>query len=420
MPRTDDGRGSGAGKCITQLAGKTIAQGNERPYCCPACVRAHSSDENFHAFLRYGNHKTVLEDPAKTKDAVAKDVCRGYSLAADTRLVYFMRDIHITPLGLVDLNTMYKNPRPIFDSTFRPYHGAMAINDWTTKATEPEIVFATSFQANLIWLYNLRVTYPDQEIYVGDDDVSGAFRHNKYHPSLVAMHAFILFGYLFFATGTTFGDCTSPSNWEVLARIRQLLAQHLWYQPTTLPQAKRFLPAITFATPPTPVDIASFTVCPPDSLNSGVLDEHGNRFAPRYPHHVDDNMYADVGCFMPNTVAASILALYLVLGYPSPTNRDAVSWEKFEASFTHERKHLGWWINSRTMTVALPPYKRERLLALLQVWLDQPSFTLREIATILGQLGSATLVNSHQSVLPSPLGGCLLALTWPSHMPNLV
>ena len=72
---------------------------------------------------------------------------------------------------------------------------------------------------------NLRLSYPDEEIYLGDDDVSGAFRHVKYHPNVVGMHSCVIMNCLLLQTGQNFGDNTSPSNWEVIARTRQQLAQ---------------------------------------------------------------------------------------------------------------------------------------------------------------------------------------------------
>ena len=41
----------------------------------------------------------------------------------------------------------------------------------------------------MIWLYNLRISYPHAEIYIADDDISGAFRLCKYHPNMMSMHS---------------------------------------------------------------------------------------------------------------------------------------------------------------------------------------------------------------------------------------
>jgi hypothetical protein len=56
----------------------------------------------------------------------------------------------------------------------------MAINDWVDPRNEPDIHFPESFLFFYVWIYNLRISYPHLEIYLIDDDVSGAFRHAKY------------------------------------------------------------------------------------------------------------------------------------------------------------------------------------------------------------------------------------------------
>ena len=105
-----------------------------------------------------------------------KDNKRGFTLLFDKRLLLFFLHSHIAPQGMVDLQSAFKNPRPIFDSSFRPDVWCLAINDWTSKLTEPPLTFATAELLFMEWLYNLRVTYPFLDIFLGDDDVSGTFR----------------------------------------------------------------------------------------------------------------------------------------------------------------------------------------------------------------------------------------------------
>ena len=361
-------------------------------YGCPGYVNATGSDKNFHDYLAYGNHATVLEDPEKTKKAVAKDVVRQYSLAANPSLLYFLYNCHLNPIGLIDLNKRNKKPRIIYDSSFRPHHDSWAVNDWTNKATEPQIYFATSFMLYLIWIYNMRISYPWLEIFLLDDDVSGAFRHAKFNPNIIGMHCFLLFGCLFFATGQSFGGNTCPSNFEPIARARQQLAQHLFNQEDTVARVQEFLPQLNTADPPTPAEIQNFTRAEADELNTGVLNEDGSQKPPQYNHHVDDNMYAAILQHLLRTIAASILSLYIILGFPSNFFRDVVSWDKFATLLSHQRVSVGWLVDSRRLSVTLPDHKRDQLIELVQEWIDQDRFTMRELAVLLGHLENATLV----------------------------
>jgi hypothetical protein len=359
---------------------------------CPGQVNVTSSDANFHAYLAYGNHTTVLDDPEATKAAFAKDVRRSYSIPANPLLSYFAYHMHLNPVGMVLPSRPNKKHRPIVDCSFHPEVWCHAVNDWTSTDTEPEIHFAGSFRRYLIWIHNLRISYPSSEIYPLDDDVSGAFRHCKFNPNVVGMHTFLLFGYLFFSSGQIFGGNTCPSNFEPIARARQQLAQYLWFQATTHSRVRQYLPTVTQASSPTVDEIRQFTSAESDSRNLGVFSPDGARKSPTYDHHVDDNLYADVADYLMPTIAASILALYLILGFPASGNRDVVSWDKFTKLLSHKRKCVGWVVDTRRLTVALPTDKCDDLLLLLNDWIQADKFTLREVAILIGHLGNATTV----------------------------
>ena len=63
------------------------------------------------------------------------------------------------------------------------------------------------------------------------------------------------------------------------------------------------------------VRFARATKC---SHNKGIINEDGTEQPS--PHHiyVDDNMMADIGRRMPNTLASALEAIYTVMGEPLP------------------------------------------------------------------------------------------------------
>jgi hypothetical protein len=269
-----------------------------------------------------------------------------------------------------------------------------AINDWTSKTTEPPLIFGGSFMSLCHWIYNMRIDYPREEILPLDDDVSGAFRWEKYPPNLVAMHSCMQADYLVMNTGGTFGGCTTPSNWEVIAMARQQLARHLWKNdPMIVERARPYLPPIQHATPPTDDEVANFAQAERDSKNPGVHDESGQRLPPQYNHHVDDNIYAEVPEHVDRTLAASIIALYEILGYPSKNVPNAVSQDKLNLRMKFDRKELGYWLDCRALTVGMTPEKRQQLIDMLADWLTRKKFTIREICSLHGMLESVTRYN---------------------------
>jgi hypothetical protein len=256
------------------------------------------------------------------------------------------------PLGMVDLSKLHEDPRPIFHSSCRPTPGGMAINDFTSKHTEPEIVFPQAWFHCLTWLWNLCITYPWVEFHLGNDDVSGAFRQVTYNPNLGAMHAFLVLGVIFMSTGQTFGDCTRPANWEPVVRNQQQYIWYLWHQETTLARAFKHLSNLQSAATPSKQIIESFVqATTPDTLNHGVLDAAGAWLAPQYNHHVNDCLYADIKESFPLTVAASIFARYLLLGKPSAN------------------QHQDPGCPGKNLCHIYPCYKRDQVIEMLELWL---------------------------------------------------
>ena len=99
----------------------------------PAHCNAQATQENFDAYLKYGNHKSARENPNVFESTIVKQSKRGLTLIMDPTLVHFTLNTHLTPQGLVDVLHHRRKPRPVSDSSFRPWSGANAINDWTSK-----------------------------------------------------------------------------------------------------------------------------------------------------------------------------------------------------------------------------------------------------------------------------------------------
>jgi hypothetical protein len=186
----------------------------------PHHCNAKATEDNFMAYFLYGNHKSAYTDLPTTWKSLVKDFKSSYSLCTDERIIVFLLHAHCTPLGMVNILHHYKKARPVFDSTHHPYPWCFAINDWTSKYNEPTLEFPEKFMEYLIWIWNLRITYILLELYLVGDDMGGAFRNGKWNPFLVAMHLLPFAGLLHILTSLTFGDTTSPPNFEAIPVCR--------------------------------------------------------------------------------------------------------------------------------------------------------------------------------------------------------
>jgi len=122
----------------------------------------------------------------------------------------FIPNLHLTPQGLVIKPG--KNDRLVFDGSHLIKFNSSCVNMFTNPNLEPKIRYGKAFQRHITRIWNLRISYPKKDILLWDDDVSGAFRYNKYHPDIASAFAFILSKTLYIPTGQCFGGNTSAQK----------------------------------------------------------------------------------------------------------------------------------------------------------------------------------------------------------------
>lgn len=356
----------------------------------PAKYNEHGSREQFLEYRDYGNHKSLDQNPDAFRKAMNKEDKRDYVLTLPAYLKDFIPDLWLTPNGL--LRIPGKKDRVIFDSSFLLHAYSRVYNYCVENDDEPDIIFGAAWSNYLRRIYNLRITYPDKEIYLFDDDVVAAFRQAKYHPNVISSKAFCDDRYLFVPTGLTFGDKTSPPSFEPFAISRMALATELnRRRDDSVPEYREYLGAVEFSPPPD--ETVEFTPARRDKFNPGVLDENGQPSPTEYNMHVDDNLYAEVGEEeMRWAMRCSIHALNIIMGGPDPTVRpNPTDFDKFVREIvSYRRRQVGYVTDTRKMTVSIPEDKREAMIYLLGVtWGPmRRSFTLSEAAQLLGTLVS--------------------------------
>jgi hypothetical protein len=150
---------------------------------CPNVFNEEASYEQYLEIHKYGNHKSVEQNLDKVMLTMNKEDRKDHVLTFPAFLAEFIRDMMLTAQGLVMLPG--KNDRLVFDASFllslltRPFNHLIDMDD------EPEIIFGEAWKKFLTWIYNLRIAYPNNEIYVFDDDVTAAFQQPKYHPNII-------------------------------------------------------------------------------------------------------------------------------------------------------------------------------------------------------------------------------------------
>ena len=362
---------------------------------CPNKANIDSTAENYQAFRDYGNHPPATEHAAILRKALVKTSKRQLMLMADLKIIDFCIYIHLNPMSVVDWLHRYRKARCITDCSTRPLPFCFAVNDWTSKDDESPLTPTQAIIEHITRVYNLAITFPLIRKAGLRDDISCAFPRFKHHPNVVGMYSTQFEEFWCINTGQTFGENTSPSNFDNAARARKEASQHFWHDPSIIEKAAPYLPPLPASSPLSPDEIDGMTLATADSINTGVLDEYGNRLPPTFSHHVDDNMFCDIASDIIRAASASVIGAYEVFGYPQTPSLgpDAITWDKWLADGSHIDEPVGYGINMHTLTLYFPTAKRKKLASLLQQWLPKKSFQLREAAELSGSLVHASTTN---------------------------
>jgi hypothetical protein len=361
----------------------------------PANFRAQSTQENFNAYLSYNNHKSAVIKPDIIGKLINKEVDRAYAITFPSWLAPFMNNIHLSPIGLIEKKD--KNPRLIVDHSFdNPIKGLhdpkriCPVNKFHWITTEIKLAYGTAFINHLTRIYNLRITYPNQIIFLFDDDIVAAFRHSKYNLFVAGAFSFIANDLLVIPPAQTFGSTTSPSNYEALAQARAWLSTAFSCDAFSHLQVtyKEYLTKILWDTSKHTSPKAITAKCIACDINKGVLINDTPTNTSHFPY-VDDTLICDIKGRIEQSMAASLDSGFTIFGAWNDAARPcAISLEKlFQTMCSPIRTQLGIVVNTNHMTISLPQTKIQKLAHLLKPFHDnRHRMSLIEGAELLGNL----------------------------------
>jgi hypothetical protein len=249
----------------------------------------------------------------------------------------------------------------------------------------PPVFYGNALKRHLTAIWNMRISYPDEELLQHMDDIDSAFRRVLYHPVLAPVFAYVFQEFLIVPVGNIFGSKSAPSWFTILAELRAHMANVLPYeahlsdplvQSLVLPPQRE--PA---AAPPVPA----------------VADRAHRGATSLYPiprgmptHHamfVDDNALVALRRSIRYAVASSLGSSYDCFGSPAVNLRrgSVISKLKFDPAVAVTVLFVGFLINTQSMTVTWPPDKRDSARQLLDEWLHHRTARApRELAQLLG------------------------------------
>jgi hypothetical protein len=202
-------------------------------------------------------------------------------------------------------------------------------------------------------IWRLRITFPQKDIILHADDLNSAFRRILYSPEMATLFAYVFGDFLIIPVGQVFGSRSAPSFFSLESNIRADLA--------TTGNLTAEYPIQDLAATiqlPDPPEAHGLSPAIADAKNPPLSKEEQENY--NTTSFVDDNGV----CATRETIVAalhqSLVSAYIVFGWPGTDRRGScIAADKWDIAATFIVLFLGYFINSRTMMVTWPLYKRE-------------------------------------------------------------
>jgi len=123
------------------------------------------------------------------------------------------------------------------------------MNEMTSTTNEAEITFGYVYMDFCIWLWNLRITYPDEDILLAFIDISSCFRFPRIFADLVGAFGFIIGPLYYAANAMVFGSVASASSWEPFRIAIAALATAYFFRPELIKKHKHYLDMVKWDAP---------------------------------------------------------------------------------------------------------------------------------------------------------------------------
>jgi len=249
-----------------------------------------------------------------------------------------------------------------------------------------------AFMRQLVWLWNLRISYPHEEMLQLAEDVSAAFHRILYDPLMALVFGTVWGMHLVIPVGTIFGARNSPSFYMEAGKTRSHLAGS-WPDATSI-LLQDLAEQVVLPPSPTPAEAASFAQAIADSQHQGIANPTSENPERHLPSFVDDSCTAHVYWHFRTAINVVVWAMQIVHGFPSedPTRPPCINPIKWIKDAATRVKFLGFLLDTRQMRVIWPLDKRAKLSSLLVELFRQQSpphqrgSTPQSIAKILGLL----------------------------------
>jgi hypothetical protein len=258
----------------------------------------------------------------------------------------------------------------------------------TPIENEAGLDFGRAKMKFLTSIYNWRISYPDETIYIALADITACFRFPRILADITGVFGFVADDLFFLATSHVFGSNTSASSWEPLRRSIKALIPVYINDSSLVKKHAELLSMIKWDECNINALKTRAHAC---KINQGVLNADGNLQPPTGNIYVDDILSAGfLRDYILRLLAATIKAIFTICGEPQTEIRQCpLSLEKWlEMIVGPVQIVLGLSVDTNKMTVGITKEYREQVRVTFETnWtLKRKFFRACDMQKLIGKI----------------------------------
>ena len=354
---------------------------------CPADFALEESAASKALMIKRGNQKNFVMNEEKVRKTVNKEDRFSHLIPLPPWILDCSPYCRHNSQGIII--KAGKNDRVVWDASTKFAYDDLVLNEHTPTDDEAPITFGITKMQFYIWVYNMRISFPDTVILAAMADVKACFRFPRIHPDLTGAFGFLADAFYCLATAMVFGSVTSASSWEPFRRAIETMTTVYFPQKDLVQKHKKYLDMLIWdSSCSKEKDFVTAKPCP---LNPGILDEQGKMKPLRALMYVDDALMAAPGRkHMEQLLAAAIEAIFTVMGLPDTEVRQcSLAMDKWVGHVVGESQiMLGIDMNFSQLDVGVSDQYRKECIDLIDIsWpKSRVMFTAKCASKLLGKL----------------------------------
>jgi hypothetical protein len=262
--------------------------------------------------IKRGNQKSLIDHMDLVVETMNKEDSHSHIIPLHNYLCRFGPSCQHIPQGM---NLRKGKRRLISDGSTKLHPKEIVVNEMTSIENEPRITFGETKNKVLSYLWNLRISYPNEDILCAVADIKVCFRFPRYNPDMAGLFGFIIdeLGHYYLSPAGVFGWKGSANSWEPFRRAIEKMTEVVFSELTDEDDPHGDLIDLLNWEDQFPIDEA-FVPAFADDINRGVLDENGDQLPIPVHMFVDDSFPVSIRRFMGRLLNSVIEAIFLLMG----------------------------------------------------------------------------------------------------------